>query len=95
MFAQAQDLRPLDARWQNFPQFAKETTFNLDDWDEFQIQRWDLDDPVRTPTGRENPRTWEYEKPLIGSNQTRRQERLRDARQDVDTDTGYQLGGPR
>lgn len=65
MFPQSADLRAVDRRWHEFAQMAKESTFSLDDWDEISIQRYDLDDRHRTPTGQENPRTWLYESPLV------------------------------
>jgi len=56
--------KSLDSRWVEKAKTAKRTTDGLEDWSDRQIERWDLDDPVRTPTGRKNPRTWDYEKPL-------------------------------
>lgn len=64
MFPQSNDLKPMDERWHRKAQEAKETTSGLDEWSESEITRWDLDEDGRRPTGRENPRTYQYDKPL-------------------------------
>ena len=56
--------KSLDRRWVEFGKMAKRTTSSLDEWSERDIERYDLDDPERKPTGAKNPRTWRYEKPL-------------------------------
>ena len=74
------DLRFLDERWHEIGRRAKETTSSLDEWSDRDIKRWDLDTDSRRPTGRENPRTWRYEKPLRDVNRPGRSGRTHDAR---------------
>lgn len=76
--------RSLDERWVLKARSAKRTTFSLDDWSDREIQRWDLDDPARKPTGRKNPETWRYEKPLREVNRAEGQDRRRDPRSNKD-----------
>lgn len=82
MFARSQGLKVLDERYHRKAQDAKEQTRSLDDWSPQDIQRWDLDEPHRKPTGRENPRTWTYSKPLRDQNRSKRNTQA-DARRDA------------
>lgn len=86
MFAQTQDLRFVDERWHEFARDAKRTTSSLDDWSQREINRWDLDDEVREPTGEFNPRTYEYDPPLedVVESSPERQRRRIDIRQRKD-----------
>jgi len=56
--------KSLDERWVRKAKIAKRTTSDLSQWSQREIERWDLDDPVREPTGKENPETYRYDKPL-------------------------------
>jgi hypothetical protein len=83
--------KSLDERWVRKARIAKRTTDGLEDWSQREIERWDLDDPERTPTGAKNPRTWDYEKPLRRVNRNSGDDRLVDPRKsptirDVDGD---------
>lgn len=73
--------KSLDQRWHEKAKQAKRTTFSLEEWSEREIERWDLDDPVRKPTGKKNPRTWTYEKPLRRVNNSPGNDQRRDARE--------------
>jgi len=72
--------KSLDSRWVRKAIIAKRTTDGLDDWSQRDIERWDLDDAERTPTGKKNPRTWDYEKPLRQVNRVSDSNRLVDPR---------------
>ena len=78
--------KSLDERWVEKARVAKRTTFSLEDWSDREIARWNLDDPVRKPTGAKNPTTWRYEKPL------RRQNRSEDSGDLVDPRTSPTIG---
>lgn len=81
--------KSLDRRWHEKARTAKETTFGLEDWSQREINRWNLDDPVREPTGKKNPRTWEYDKPLNEQNRgAGDDERRADARESVSIGDG-------
>lgn len=56
--------RALDERWVRKARIAKRTTTDVEQWSDRERKRWDLDDPVREPTGREHPETYRYDKPL-------------------------------
>jgi hypothetical protein len=62
--------KSLDERWVEKAKIAKRTTDGLEDWSTREIQRWDLDDDERTPTGKQNPRTYRYDKPLRDVNRS-------------------------
>lgn len=72
--------KSLDSRWVEKARIAKETTDGLEDWSAREIARWDLDDPVRTPTGKKNDRTWQYEDPLALVNRDGKADPRPDAR---------------
>jgi len=72
--------KSLDRRWVKKARIAKRTTDGLEDWSNREINRWDLDDEGRTPTGKKNPRTWDYEKPLRQVNRVSDNNRLVDPR---------------
>jgi len=74
--------KSLDKRWVRKARIAKRTTDGLEDWSDREIARWDLDDAERTPTGKKNPRTWRYEKPLRRVNEVSDGTRLVDPRND-------------
>lgn len=80
--------KSLDKRWHRKAKIAKRTTFSLDDWSAREIDRWDLDDPVRKPTGRKNPQTWNYDKPLKRVNRNPESDRRRDARENPNIGDG-------
>lgn len=87
--------KSLDSRWVEKAAVAKRTTFSLDDWSPREIARWDLDDPVREPTGAKNPRTWTYDKPLRDVNRSEDPSRLRDPRDDPTVGDGDDEWGER
>ena len=64
------DLRYIDERWHQKNRDAKRTTSSLDEWSDRETKRWDLDTDSRRPTGQENPRTWQFTKPLRRVNQS-------------------------
>lgn len=72
--------KSLDSRWHEKARRAKRTTSSLDQWSEREIERWDLDDEVRKPTGRKHPETWHYDKPLQEVNRNPEADRRVDAR---------------
>ncbi|QLG62826.1 hypothetical protein [Halorarum salinum] len=76
--------RSLDERWHRKAEQAKRTTTGLDEWSDREIERWDLDDPARKPTGRKHPETWRYDKPLRRVNRSSGGDRRRDARENQD-----------
>jgi len=73
--------KSLDSRWVEKAGQAKQSTMSLNDWSQREIERWDLDDPVREPTGAKNPRTWTYGKPLRRVNQDADRDGRVDARE--------------
>lgn len=79
--------KSLDERWIEKARIAKRTTDGLEDWSNREIERWDLDDAERTPTGKKNRRTYQYEKPLRRVNRTD-SGRLVDPRDNVDIRDG-------
>lgn len=81
MFRQTDDLRVLDVEWQLKDDEAKRTTFSLDEWDQRSINRWDLDEDHRKPTGERNPDTYRYDKPLRRQNSSPGKNRVRDLRE--------------
>lgn len=72
--------KSLDKRWVEKARIAKRTTDGLEDWSDRMIARWNLDDEGRTPTGKNNRRTWEYDKPLRRANRVEDSDRLVDPR---------------
>jgi len=72
--------KSLDKRWVEKARIAKRTTDGLEDWSDREIARWNLDDTGRTPTGKNNPRTWDYDKPLRDVNRNSDNQRLVDPR---------------
>jgi len=75
-------VKSLDERWVEKARTAKRTTDGLEDWSDRAIARWNLDDDGRTPTGKNNQRTWDYEKPLRRVNRVSDSQRLVDPRND-------------
>jgi hypothetical protein len=80
--------KSLDKRWVMKARIAKRTTDGLEDWSDREIERWDLDDEGRTPTGKKNPRTWDYAKPLRRVNRVPGNDRLVDPRENTDIRDG-------
>jgi len=72
--------KSLDKRWVEKARIAKRTTDGLEDWSNREINRRNLDDAGRTPTGKNNPRTWDYDKPLRRANRVSDSNRLVDPR---------------
>ena len=72
--------RSLDSRWHEQGRRAKGRTFNLDEWSDRDTKRWDLDTDSRRPTGRKNPHTYRYDKPLRDANRSGSGDRTRDVR---------------
>jgi len=63
-FREASGSKAIDSEWHEQGRRAKETTFNLSEWGENEIIRWDLDKDTRRPTGRENDRTYTVDRPI-------------------------------
>ena len=70
MFPESRDQKAIDAEWHERGARAKESTFSLAEWSEQEITRWDLDEDSRRPTGRENPRSYQIDRPIdtLGEN---------------------------
>lgn len=70
MFREAESAKPLDKEWHLMRQKARTTTFSLDEWSDEEILRWDLD--TARITGRDNPRTYTYDRTIdtLGENGT-------------------------
>jgi hypothetical protein len=56
MFARAEASRPIDERWHVARQEAREAAFNLDEFGDVEIEKYDLD--TARITGDVNPRSY-------------------------------------
>lgn len=61
-FARSENLKPIDSRWHEFRQNARETAFSIEQFGPIERERYDLD--TAEITGAENPRTYTTEDPL-------------------------------
>jgi len=70
MFARSEGAKPLDARWHEKRQRARETGFRTESFSEYEINRWDLD--TAQIDGSDNPRvfTWKLAIDIFGVNGT-------------------------
>jgi len=68
MFRQSASAKPVDAEYLQFRQHARETAYSLAEFSPEEINRYDLE--TARITGRENPETYEVDRPidLLGSN---------------------------
>jgi hypothetical protein len=73
--------KSLDSRWVAKARTAKETTDGLEDWSTREIERWDLNDPERTPTGKKHDPTWQYTDPMVYANRDGKSDPRPDARE--------------
>lgn len=62
MFPESKSAKPIDARWHEHRQDARENSFSINEWSQEEITRWDLD--TADITGQDNDRTYTVDRPL-------------------------------